>query len=71
MNRILIESQWNLKSIQYLCDYYGADILIESQWNLKVKPGSRKNCRVRHINRITVEFKIRNLQKDIQTKNSY
>ena len=57
MNRILIESQWNLKSIQYLCDYYGADILIESQWNLKFFSFYAATSALYYINRITVEFK--------------
>ena len=56
--RVLIESDWNLKQITaFSCERCGS-VLIESDWNLKYLNTAYKHTILHRINRIRLEFKV-------------
>ena len=54
--RVLIESDWNLKSDDLTMNVAFSSVLIESDWNLKRDRNILK-CQALSINRIRLEFK--------------
>ena len=55
---ILIDTQWNVKTIQEVLDYLGYDILIDTQWNVKNGDYPQEIQSASDINRYIVECKV-------------
>ena len=57
-NGVLIESDWNLKTVKFCKENHVEAVLIESDWNLKKKSKDPRQVPPRRINRIRLEFKV-------------